>query len=257
MTSPFPGMDPYLEGDLWPDVHHALASQIRRQLMLLIQPKYVARISRYVVEDNNPEQEVGIMYPDVEVLQVKRELKEPDLSYSKVKAGSPPSLSVPLLEAIEVEIPLVEIYDVTGNRLITAIEILSPVNKRSPGREQYIHKRRRMHQASVHFLEIDLLRRGQRSIQHPRLRQTAYLVALTRAQAHQTDLWPIELAEKLPQVPVPLLPGDQDVLLDLQQAIETVYAEAAYQLSINYQTMPPPPALSEEEQRWKDNLNLR
>lgn len=32
MPSPFPGMDPYLEGYLWPDVHHRLASEIARQL---------------------------------------------------------------------------------------------------------------------------------------------------------------------------------------------------------------------------------
>jgi len=25
MPSPFPGMDPYLEGYLWPDVHHRLS----------------------------------------------------------------------------------------------------------------------------------------------------------------------------------------------------------------------------------------
>lgn len=57
MVSPFPGMDPYLEGDLWPDAHQALANQIRRQLTPLIQPKYVARLSRYVVEDAHPEQD--------------------------------------------------------------------------------------------------------------------------------------------------------------------------------------------------------
>ncbi len=32
MVSPFPGMDPYLEGHLWPDTHHALAGKIRQQL---------------------------------------------------------------------------------------------------------------------------------------------------------------------------------------------------------------------------------
>ena len=32
MPSPFPGMDPYLEGYLWPDVYRRLATQICRQL---------------------------------------------------------------------------------------------------------------------------------------------------------------------------------------------------------------------------------
>lgn len=44
MPSPFPGMDPYLEGYLWPDVHHRLATQISDQLMPMSRPRYVARI---------------------------------------------------------------------------------------------------------------------------------------------------------------------------------------------------------------------
>ena len=36
MPSPFPGMDPYLEGYLWPDVHSALASKIRQTLIPLL-----------------------------------------------------------------------------------------------------------------------------------------------------------------------------------------------------------------------------
>jgi hypothetical protein len=42
MPSPFPGMDPYLEGYLWSDVHHRLATQISDQLMPLLRPQYVA-----------------------------------------------------------------------------------------------------------------------------------------------------------------------------------------------------------------------
>ena len=45
MPSPFPGMDPYLEGNLWPDVHQALASEIRRQLANQLRPRYAVRLS--------------------------------------------------------------------------------------------------------------------------------------------------------------------------------------------------------------------
>lgn len=41
MGSPFPGMDPYLEGDLWQEVHERLANQISAQLMQKIAPKLV------------------------------------------------------------------------------------------------------------------------------------------------------------------------------------------------------------------------
>ena len=68
MSSPFPGTDPYLEGHLWPDVHRALAGEIRRRLVPLLRPRYVARLEVYVVEDETPEIEIGILYPDVEVL---------------------------------------------------------------------------------------------------------------------------------------------------------------------------------------------
>lgn len=65
-------MNPYLEGYLWPDVHHALASKIRQQLVPKLRPRYTARLEIYLVEDTTPEAEIGILYPDVEILQVKQ-----------------------------------------------------------------------------------------------------------------------------------------------------------------------------------------
>lgn len=64
MPSPFPGMDPYLETGLWPDVHNALASKIRAFLAPQLRPKYAARLEIYVVEDTSFDSEIGILYPD-------------------------------------------------------------------------------------------------------------------------------------------------------------------------------------------------
>jgi hypothetical protein len=69
MPSPFPGMDPFLEGHLWPDVRSALAGKVRALLTPLPRPRYTARLAISVVEDSAPESEIGIMYPDVEVLR--------------------------------------------------------------------------------------------------------------------------------------------------------------------------------------------
>ena len=33
MPSPFPGMDPYLEGEMWQEFHSRLANQISEQLL--------------------------------------------------------------------------------------------------------------------------------------------------------------------------------------------------------------------------------
>src|SRR3989304_5343722 len=68
MPSPFPGMGPYLEGYLWPDLHHRLATRISVDLAPLLAPRYVARIVvRTVVEELESGESVGVMIPDVEV----------------------------------------------------------------------------------------------------------------------------------------------------------------------------------------------
>ena len=76
--------DPYLEGYLWPDVYHRLATQISDQLMPLMRPRYVARIEVQVVTDEIPEAEIGIMYPDVEIVRTPR---QPEVSPPPTKVG--------------------------------------------------------------------------------------------------------------------------------------------------------------------------
>ena len=49
MANPFPGMDPYLEGDLWPSVHLDLTAEIVRRLAPQLRPKYLVLSSRRVV----------------------------------------------------------------------------------------------------------------------------------------------------------------------------------------------------------------
>ena len=256
MPSPFPGMDPYLEGYLWPDAHHRLATQISDQLMPLLRPRYVARIEVQVVSDETPEAEVGIMYPDVEIVRTHQLSDEPSAAANKAgvlatgaPAITPVSVSVPLLE-VEVRLASVEIRDTAQNQLVASIEILSPINKREPGLTKYREKRRRLQAAEVHLLEIDLLRRGQRPFSHPRIPLRAYLISLTRAQARFADVWSINLQDPLPVVPVPLRAPDADVFLDLGSALTAIYDRAAYDLSINYRELPPPPPLTAAEQTW-------
>src|SRR5205085_317695 len=53
------------------------------------------------------------------------------------------------------------IYDSAGNRIVTAIEILSPWNK-SPGKavEEYLYKREKYVNSEMNLVEIDLIRTG-------------------------------------------------------------------------------------------------
>ena len=80
MGSPFPGMDPYLEGEMWQEFHQRLAGIISAQLLPHLKPKYVALLAkRYVVQSV----ELGIVgssprvvYPDVHVAYAEHRLHE-------------------------------------------------------------------------------------------------------------------------------------------------------------------------------------
>ncbi|MCI0565030.1 MAG: DUF4058 family protein [Nitrososphaera sp.] len=212
MPSPFPGMDPYLEGYLWPDVHHRLATEICDLLTPQLRPRYVARIEVRLVRDESPE---------------------------------------------EVRLATVEIRDVAQNELVTSIEILSPVNKREPGLSDYRAKRHSLRVAGVHLLEIDLLRRGQRSYPYAGIPRTPYLVTLTRGASNRVEAWAVRLSDPLPVVPVPLRQPDPDVALDLNFALHAIYERAAYALSVDYSQPPPPPELTAEEQTFVAQLLKR
>lgn len=258
MPSPFPGMDPYLEGYLWPDVHNALANKIRQYLTPQLKPRYVARLEISIVEEYPPESEIGIMYPDVEVVKIDpgstriREIAE-EYTLSTEEPISAP-LTLPRLGSVEMRLTRVEIRDAGHNQLITCIEILSPVNKREPGLSQYRRKQQRLYEAGIHLLELDLLRRGTRPYAHPQLPDVPYMITLTRAQSGQVGVWPLTLQATLPIMPVPLRTPDPDARLDLSQILSTIYDEAAYDLSIDYTQSPPPPALNEADAAWARGL---
>jgi hypothetical protein len=247
-------MDPYLEGYLWPDVHNALAAKLRQILTPLIRPRYAARLSIYVVEDSSPEGDISILYPDVEIMRTQHLEKPTSKTQIAHSSVTPAALTIPVILPVEIQITSVEIRDTAQNQLVTSIEILSPVNKREPGLSQYRFKRQRLYQAGVHLLELDLLRRGTRPITHSTLPEVPYLITLTRAQTGKTDVWPLRLQDEWPTIPVPLRLPDDDVILNVADAFTEVYEEAAYDLSINYQLPPPPPALSDEDQAWVQKL---
>ena len=258
MPSPFPGMDPYLEGYLWRDVHNALANQFRRQVGPMLHPRYVARLEVYTVSDNIPAQELGLVFlPDVEVLRPSSSPPQPALGGGQPAPASvmtPPTVSVPITLPLQVRLVSVQIRDVAGNELITAVEILSPTNKREPELTAYRRKRDELIMAGVHLLEIDLVRRGTRPVPGDDWPASDYRFSLIRRHRAQAELWPLGLRERLPVLPVPLRNPDPDVPLDLSLALATIYDEAYYAASLDYTAPPPEPPCSEDDLRWMDAL---
>jgi hypothetical protein len=241
-------MDPYLEGPLWPTVHTSLVNEIAHQLAPKLRPKYFAL----------PQQRVVVAVPDPTEMRARSRF--PDVGvYSPESMFSPSRQAVtsaPLvLDALLPEsIPesYVEIRDVEQRRLVTAIEVLSPSNKRGPGTEQHRKNRDEFLASDVHYLEIDLLRVGERFPLTGPLPSVPYFVFLSHAARRpRVEIWPILLEQPLPTVPMPLLPGDPDVLLDLQEALRTIYDWYDYERAADHSGKPPLP-LSPEQQDWAD-----
>ena len=266
MSSPFPGMDPYLEGRLlWHDVHQALASQIRQQIAPHLSPRYVARLATRFVASTPDEQEIRVLYPDVDVTPARlrertstkfRQPPSEPLADAVSATPEPAPLTLPAIVPEQLKLVTVELRDVAQGRLVTAIEILSPVNKRpGKGLNEYRDKREAVLSADAHLLEIDLLRHGVRPPRLIGLPPCDYFVFLTRAERRNaTEVWPISVRDTLPVTPVPLLPGDDDVPLDLGHALRTIYDEARYDLSIDY-SQPPVPPLAPEDAAWAQALS--
>ena len=245
MPNPFPGMDPYLEGDLYTTVHTDLCAEIARQLSPKLRPNYVALSTRRVVlappNDNGgvPEQ----CFPDIIVLS-----HVPGVSPAAAVAPAPLILPANLPEPIPHV--RVEIRDVAERRSVTCIEVLSPTNKRGPGLEEYAGKRFQILSGDAHLVEIDLLRVGARFPTREPLPAAPYFVFVSHAgRRHEVQVWPIPLALPLPVVQVPLLEGDASVDLDLQQALTVVYDIIGCDELVDY-SRPPPGTLTPADAAW-------
>ncbi len=62
-------------------------------------------------------------------------------------------------------------------------------------------------------IELDLIRRGTRPIQHPSLPDSLYLVTLTRSQTRAIEVWGMNLKDPLPIIPVPVQAPHPDVAM--------------------------------------------
>jgi hypothetical protein len=247
-------MDPYIEHpEVWSDFHGRLAEEISAELNTVIQPRYVARLAPRVTYEMVEIEKTRAVRPDVGVWGQRGRLEREHGGQATVLSRAP------VQNRIAMELPLrlftVEILEVGAFELVTAIKILSPVNKQ-PGREaqdEYLRKRRELLRSSVHFIEIDLLREGRRPPLECPVPLAPYYVVLSRVDHRpDVDVWPIQLCEKLPTIPVPLVEPDPDAALDLGAVLAAVYQRGGYATLIDYSQPPPPPSLSEAESAWLD-----
>jgi hypothetical protein len=132
------------------------------------------------------------------------------------------------------------------------IEFITPTNKLGAGREEYLSRRKRFLKKLIHLVEIDLDRSGERVPMAAPLPKAPYFAFVSRCEEQPiTQVWPIALSQQLPIIPIPLLPGDADAILDLQLAMNTAYDDGAFRSVIDYRISPEIP-LTPQQAAWVD-----
>jgi hypothetical protein len=254
MTSPFPGMDPYLERH-WGDVHTRLIIYTSDSLRRLLPADLRARVEERVFVEA-PEAVERSIYPDVRIIK-KGEKPARSVTDTGVAVAEP--LVVNLADD-PITQRYIEIIDVArGGCVITVIEFLSPSNKLAgEGRRLYEKKQDELIRSRVSSVEIDLPRDGlhtlaipQRTI--PASHRTPYGACVQRGwMVGHFEFYAFALRERLPAIRIPLRKDEDDVCLDLQAVIAQCYDNGGYD-TIDYRVEPIPPLLADDA-RWADEL---
>lgn len=131
----------------------------------------------------------------------------------------------------------------------TVIELLHPAHKvQGADRERYISKQNEAWARQTSIIELDLLRGGKR-LPIRNLPDCNYYALVSRWwERPKMGLWPIQLREPLPTIPVPLRRGEKEPTIELKAILDRAYDEGAYAYRIYGETLEPP--LSEADAEW-------
>jgi uncharacterized protein DUF4058 len=257
MPTPFPGMDPYLErAGVWEEVHTRLIVAIADALGPQVRPKYRVGVEqRTYLAVLTPDEYDLVGKPDVLVAASRRQA--PPVQATASAVGVVPKVAqLPMPD--EITERYLQVRDVISGEVVTVIELLSPTNKLTrAGRRQYACQRMQVLASATHFIEIDLLRAGEpfpfKVLDDEA--QSDYRILVSRAQDRpQAAVYLFSIRDPIPDIPVPLQPGDAEPSLALNRLVHDVYDRAGYDLTVDYQQAPPPPPLSEPDIQWLKQL---
>ncbi|MBF2065883.1 MAG: DUF4058 family protein [Calothrix sp. C42_A2020_038] len=244
MSTPFPGMDPYLEQpELWNQVHNRLIIAIADALTPQIVPNYHVSIEERVYTSVDDLVLVGVA--DVAVAS---KTSKQTRATTTLKQAEPAKVRVPMPE--EVTERFLEIKSTRTGEVVTVIEVLSPKNKRSKdGRQAYEKKRVNIFASNTNLVEIDLLRAGEPMLIFGGAKDDYYILVSRGYHRPDADLYTFTVRDVVPAFPVPLKQGDIEPIVDLQQLLRDIYERARFDLVIDY-SQPPKPPLSKEDAAW-------
>lgn len=233
ISSPFPGMDPFLEiNPRWEVFHGWFIRELARQS--------IGR-ARELGCDVDVERSVYGREPTGELILVG----EPDLfarhesafGRPKPMRGGDMALAEPraihevVLDPDEMETHKQQYLVVRESgewaRVLAVVELLSFANKEGSYAPKYREKRSRLLSSMAHFMEIDFLRAGTNPSRDlfPELPRAPYFIFVARktGMGRNEEGYPLRLQDALPVVGLPLGPGRPDLPLDLAAAFRSAY----------------------------------
>jgi hypothetical protein len=254
MPSPFPGMDPYLEGQgYWQDFHTTLLICFRTALEAILPKHYAALIEERISLVDLSAEAPRVYRPDV---AVARENHGPTSAGGRGLLATLEPVTIPLAleELDEIRLRWIEIRRLPDLSLVTVIEILSPTNKSGSGRIEYVEKRNQLIRQPVNLVEIDLLLGGHRPLMGAPLPPAEYFAFISRrGRRPNCDVFAWSIRQVLPVIPIPLSDSDPDVNLDLGAVFSQTFDVGPYGKLIKY-AAPLEVPLDPKDRAWAEEL---
>ncbi len=222
MPSPFPGMDPYLEdAQHWKVFQQQFVAGLYHVLLPGLVDRYRARIAMR--------------------------------SYT---------LEMPLFTSVIREPhdePFVEIRERSDGRLVTLIDVVSPMNKTTgTGRDAYLATRSLVESQRASALEIDLITHGTPMLDYSRdaLPEHDYTFTVTRGHVPgKFEIYTATVQKRLPKFKLPLAQDDRDTMLDLQDVFRRAYDLGSFGKTVAYDNpLPASVTLSDVNRAWVEIL---
>ncbi len=258
MAGPFPGMDPYIEWQgAWPDFHNRLIAEICNELGVSLPGSYVARVDERIEVATTASAPPSSFRPDVLIGRFEGEKANPGAA----SVVAPTAVLEPRLAEIldrdpeELRITWVEIRALPELELVTAIEVLSPINKSWQGRHAYLEKRDSLHASKVNLVEIDLLLGGAPLPMKQRIEPGGYYAIVARAaRLPVAEVYWWTVREPLPRLPIPLREPDPDIPIDLAALVSRVYELGRYARTLRHaMPLPEMTSLKPEDRAWLES----
>ena len=252
MSSPFPGMDPFLEvsGD-WRDFHATFIATCRDAINEHLPDRYIAKIDERFRVVQAPRGRVRSRYPEVAVVRTGT-----GPSASGAEAGVATLDLAPVVVRLartgkeQVRETWIEIRREPDWELVTSIELLSPANKAEPGFSDDLAKRADLIARPVHRVELDLLLGGRRLPMDDPLPPGDFFALVSRAEARPAcEVYAWSVRRTLPAIPIPLSRPDPDLKLNLAEVFDATYRRGRYERSIDYDR-PHHLSLAPDDREW-------